>query len=146
MAALCLPQPQCVPQHGWRSLLRLGICRVPYQTCCITLGGSAVLQAGQRWEMATVVAVTGGVYCNMLQGGLQTSESISSHLFGCASPQRAGVKECLWLFCIKHEAGTDLLVFSVGESASWWRAVCVFTHLTRKDSPNRLSTLTCFYY
>lgn len=35
------------------------------------------LQADELWEMATVVAVTEVMYYNMLQGGLQISESIS---------------------------------------------------------------------
>lgn len=42
--------------------------------------------------MATVVAVTEVGYYNMLQGGLETYESISSQLFQNASPQRAGMK------------------------------------------------------
>lgn len=62
------------------------------EMCCITLGGSDVLQAGERWEMATVVAVTEVGYYNMLQGGLETYESISSQLFQNASLQRAGMK------------------------------------------------------
>lgn len=116
------------------------------EMCCITLGGSDVLQAGERWEMATVVAVTEVGYYNMLQGGLETYESISSQLFRNASPQRAGMKGVLVAVWDEAWSWYRPPCFSVGKSASWWRAVCVFTHLTRKDTPNRLSTLTCFYY
>lgn len=65
----------------------------------------------------------------------------------CITPQDRNEGGYLERFGIKHEAGTDLLVFSAGKKCFLVESsLCFDTFDPERYSYNRLSALTCFYY